>query len=66
MDFNDDLVIGWTAIGKACGKNPVTLRQRHAAGLLAVQPIRQGYRVAMTPAMIQELVAQPKTKAPAA
>ena len=66
MQTDETLIVGWPSIARECGRSPQSLRQAHSDGMLPVTPIKRGHRVAMTPAMIQELVAQPKTKAPAA
>lgn len=64
MNISDTLVIGWTAIGKACNRHPVTLRQKHSDGRLSVTPLRVGAQVAFTPEMVQKLIHDHKAKTP--
>lgn len=53
MDQN--LIIGWRAIGQASGLNPNTLAQKASMGTLSVQPSKLGHQVAMTPQQVQQL-----------
>ena len=60
-----DLVIGWRAISAKLGRPVQSLINASSQGRLAVQPMKLGTTVAMTPQMIEVLRSAAPVKAKA-